>query len=213
MQWNRISCDQELLPKWWVLSCYHLHAKPQLFWYEASSAWQLVNWYYFGPRLLKLYTQVQISFGGPKPALRISASDCIKTDMVPRLFDLLTNECKPIITKLRKHSIANEKFIAKTIKSDLVNGVIESSTTPWRAQVLVTAEENHRKRMFIGYSETINKYTLLDDYPLPNLQNMVIKIAQYSYFSTLDFRTAYYQVKISEKDRPFTAFKANGKLY
>ena len=166
-----------------------------------------------GQDFLKLHNHVQISFGGPKPALRISALDCIKTDVVPRLFDHLTNECKPIITKSRKHSMANEKFIAETIKNDLRNGIIEPSTSPWRAQVLVTTGENHRKRMCIDYSETINKYTLLDGYPLPNMQSMVNKIAQYSHFSTLDLKSAYHQVEIPVEDRPYTAFEANGKLY
>ena len=72
-----------------------------------------------GQDFLKLRNHVQISFGGPKPALRISALNCIKSDL-PRLFDYLTNECKPIITKSRKHSMVNEKFIAETIKNDLL---------------------------------------------------------------------------------------------
>ena len=84
------------------------------------------------------------------------------------------------------HSAANEKFIAETIKNDLRNGVIEPSISPWRALVLVTTGENHRKLMCIDYSETINKFTLLDGYPLPNMQDLVNKVAQHSHFSTLD---------------------------
>ena len=106
-----------------------------------------------------------------------------------------------------------KKFIAETIKNDLLNGVIKPSTSPRRAQVLVTTGENHRKRICIDYSENINKYSLLDGYPLPNMQSMVNKIAQYSHFSTLDLKTAYHQVEIPEEDRPYTAFEANGKLY
>ena len=67
--------------------------------------------------------------------------------------------------------------------------------------------------MCIDYGETINKYTLLDGYPLPNMQSMVNKIAQYSHFSTLNLKAAYHQVEIPEEDRPYTAFEANGKLY
>ena len=37
-----------------------------------------------GQDFLKLHNHAQISFGGPEPALRISALDCIKTDVVPR---------------------------------------------------------------------------------------------------------------------------------
>jgi len=57
------------------------------------------------------------------------------------------------------------------MKNYLRNGVIEPSTSLWRAQVFVTTGENHHKRMCIDYSKTINKYTLLDGYPLPNMQS------------------------------------------
>ena len=142
-----------------------------------------------------------------------NALKCIKTNVVPRLFEHLASDCKPIITKLRVHSLANEKFIAETRKNDLKEGIIEPSSSPWRAQVLVVTGDNHKKRMCIDYSETINKYTLLDGYSLPNMQNLVNKVAQYSYFSTLNLKTAYHPVEIPIEDRPYTAFKANVKLY
>ena len=83
-----------------------------------------------GQDFLKLHNHAQISFGGPEPALRISALDCIKIDVVPRLFDHSSNESKPISTKSCKHSMANKKFIAETIENDLLKGVIESITSP-----------------------------------------------------------------------------------
>lgn len=40
----------------------------------------------------------------------------------------------------------------------------------------------------------------------------VIKIAQYSLFSTIDLRSAYHQVPVRDKDKPYTVFEACGKL-
>ena len=121
---------------------------------------------------------------------------------------MLYHDCSNI-----QHSLANKKFIAETIKNDLKEGIIEPSSSPWCAQVLVVTEDNHKKRMCINYSETINKYTLLDGYPLPNKQILANKVAQYSHFSTLYLKSAYHQVKILIEDRPCTAFEANGKLH
>ena len=67
--------------------------------------------------------------------------------------------------------------------------------------------------MVVDYSETINKYTQLDAYPFPKIDEMVYEIAQYKVFSTIDLRSAYYQIPLSEKDRIYTAFKADGKLW
>ena len=63
--------------------------------------------------------------------------------------------------------------------------------------------------MVIDYSQTINKYTQIDAYPLPKSDEMVNKIAQYKAFSTIDLRSAYYQIPLSEKDKISTAFEAD----
>jgi len=40
------------------------------------------------------------------------------------------------------------------------------------------------------------------------MHDLVTKIAQYKYFSTLDLKSAYHQVEIPVEDRPYTAFQA-----
>ena len=67
--------------------------------------------------------------------------------------------------------------------------------------------------MVVDYSQTINKYTQLDAYPLPKIDEMVNEIAKYKVFSTIDLRRAYYQIPLSEEDRQYTAFEADGKLW
>ena len=92
-------------------------------------------------------------------------------------------------------------------------GVIEPSFSPRRAQVLVTKDELHKRRMVIDYSQTVNRFTLLDAYPLPNIDEHISAIAKGTIFSTLDLKSAYYQIPLCPEDRQFTAFEADGKLY
>jgi len=92
----------------------------------------------------------------------------------------------------------------------LAEGIIEPSVSPWRAQVVVTKNETYKRRMVIDYSQTVNRFTLLDAYPLPRIDD---EIAQHKYFSTLDLTSAYYQIPLAIEDRPFKAFEAKGKLY
>ena len=47
----------------------------------------------------------------------------------------------------------------------------------WRAQALLTKDERRKRRMVVDYSQTVNRYTLLDAYPLPNIDEQVAKIA------------------------------------
>lgn len=76
----------------------------------------------------------------------------------------------------------------------------------------MTKDENHKKRLAIDYSQTINRFTLVDAFPLPRISDMV-KIAQYRVLSTIDLRSAYHQVPLKDKGKPYTAFEARGNLY
>ena len=67
--------------------------------------------------------------------------------------------------------------------------------------------------MCIDYSQTVNLFTELDAYPLPKIEFLENELAKYRVFSTIDLRSAYHQILIAEKDRPFTAFEACGKLW
>ena len=67
--------------------------------------------------------------------------------------------------------------------------------------------------MCIDYSQTVNLFTELDAYPLTKIEFLVNELAKYRVFSTFDLRSAYYQILIAEKDRPFTALEACGKLW
>jgi len=56
----------------------------------------------------------------------------------------------------------------------------------FRAQVLVV-HQGPKKRLVIDYSTTINRSTLLDAYPLPNIEDLVNTVAQARYYSWLDY--------------------------
>ncbi len=67
--------------------------------------------------------------------------------------------------------------------------------------------------MVIDSSQTINKFTQLDAFPLPRIEGIVNNVAQYKVFSTTDLRNAYHQFPIKETAKPYTAFQACGQLF
>ena len=67
--------------------------------------------------------------------------------------------------------------------------------------------------MVINYSQTINRFTQLDTFPLPRISEIINDIAQYRVFSTIDLRSAYHQIPLREAERPYTAFEACGGLF
>ena len=155
------------------------------------------------------HQSVSFLHGGPKPPLEVCGLTTLKVEP-PDLFANLTADVHPIATKSRKFSYEDRKFIDSEVQRLLGEGIIEPSKSSWRAQVVVTRNENHKKRMVIDYSQTIN---LLDAFPLPRIDDTVNAIAQYRVFSTIDLRSAYHQVSIKENVKPYTAFQAGDALY
>ena len=158
------------------------------------------------------HSSVTFHYGGSEPPLAICGFSTLNIDP-PEPFANLAANCHPIALKSRRYSREDSAFIDEEVKRLLKEGIIEPSLSPWHAQVVVTKDENHRKRLAIDYSQTINRFTLLDAFPLPRITDMVNKITQYRVFSTIDLRSAYHQVPLKEEDKPYTAFEARGNLY
>lgn len=165
-----------------------------------------------GHDILSDHSSVEIEFGGTAKPLKIC--NVIEAAVPPvSLFSNLSSNIKPIAIRSRKYSEADKQFIRDEISKLLNDRIIEPSNSPWRAQVLVTGGTTHRKRLVIDYSLTINKFTELDAYPLPNIESIVSKVAQYNFFSQIDLRSAYHQVPILSTEKKYTAFEACGNLY
>ena len=154
---------------------------------------------------------IEINETGVPTICKVSCSDI----EAPSLFEHVSEDIRPIVVPSRKYSQEENEFILSETKSLLDGGVISPSHSPWRSQVVIVTDEydHHKKRMAIDYSRTINKFTMLDGYPLPNMDEMANKIAKYKIFSTFDLKAAYYQIPIKEEERNFTAFEACGRLY
>ena len=165
-----------------------------------------------GHDFLNQHSEVFIPFEGDGPPFSVCGVAAANVE-APSLFENLSPDCKPIATKSRRHSATDELFIQQEVQQLLKEGIIEPSSSPWRAQVIVTTNERHKKRLVIDYSQTVNRYTHLDAFPLPRLDKMVETISTYKKYSTLDLQSAYHQVPLKMTDKPYTAFEACGNLY
>ena len=164
-----------------------------------------------GHDILGQHSSLMLRFGGQRPPLNVCNLLCAKV-LPPALFGNLAPDTKPIAIRSRRYSEDHCKFIRSEVERLISEGIIEPSRSPWRAQVVVV-NQGSKKRLVVDYSQTINKFTQLDAYPLPNIESFVGKVAQYNVFSAIDLKSAYHQLPIREEDRPYTAFEADGKLF
>ena len=167
-----------------------------------------------GQDFMHLHKSVNIRFEGTEASLNLIALKALKTSSPSRLFQYLSKNCHPIVTKLRRHSMSDTPFIVMETKCLLLQGIIiKSRNSPWRALILIATNENRKERLRINHSLTIKKFTLLGGYPITRMQDVVRNVSQYNVISTVDLRSAYKQVGLSEAAKILTTFETDGQLY
>ncbi|GJR43537.1 putative nucleotidyltransferase, ribonuclease H [Tanacetum coccineum] len=85
-------------------------------------------------------------------------------------------------------------------------GFIRPSHSPWGAPVLFVKKKDGSLRMCIDYRE-LNKLTVKNRYPLPRIDDLFDQLQGSCYFSKIDLRSGYHQLRVHEDDIPKTAFR------
>ncbi|GJU68270.1 putative reverse transcriptase domain-containing protein [Tanacetum coccineum] len=85
-------------------------------------------------------------------------------------------------------------------------GFIRPSHSPWGAPVLFVKKKDGSLRMCIDYRE-LNKLTVKNRYPLPRIDDLFDQLQGSCYFSKIDLRLGYHQLRVHEDDIPKTAFR------
>ena len=125
------------------------------------------------------------------------------TDLVEHTID--TGNAAPIRQTLRRQPIAYQAQIDNHVQRMLQAGVIVPSSSPWSSNVCLVKKKDGRLRFAVDYRH-LNVLTTIPAYPMPRVDTCIDSLGNSAWFSTMDLRSAFWQVKQSEKDAPKTAF-------
>jgi Reverse transcriptase (RNA-dependent DNA polymerase) len=119
--------------------------------------------------------------------------------------DLLT-DTKPVKRPIYKLSEEELKLLKSQIDELLEEGFIRPSTSSWGSSVIFVPKKEGGLRMRIDY-RALNKATIRNNYPLPRIDEVWDQIGGSKYFSSLDLRSGYNQIRAAEEDVQKTCFR------
>lgn len=92
------------------------------------------------------------------------------------------------------------------IKENLPRGVIRNSTSPAGAPIIFVKKSDGTLRLCVDY-RGLNEITIKDRYPLPLMEETWARLSKAKYYTKLDLRWGYNQIRIAEGDEWKTAFR------
>lgn len=94
--------------------------------------------------------------------------------------------------------------LRKQLKELLKDGFIQPSKAPYAAPMIFQKKKDGSLRMCIDY-RALNKVMVKNKYPIPLIVDLFDQLGEARWFSKIDLRSEYYQVKIDKGDEPKTA--------
>ena len=119
---------------------------------------------------------------------------------------------RPIPYKLESHM---DEEIERMLSADIIT---RCPLSLWNTPVMIIkkpklGEDGEIKYRFIQDARGLNSQCLQDNYELPRINNILDRMSNCKWLSTMDFQSGFTQISLDEDSQPLTAFTYRGNRY
>ena len=140
----------------------------------------------------------------------ISDDDLGETSYVEHRIE--TGDAFPVKKKMYRTPVALREEIQKQVDKLLHLGIVDVSTSPWAAPIVMVKKHDGSWRMCVDF-RGLNAVTKKFAMPLPNITEILDSVGSARVFSSLDMRMGYHQIPIRKQDQEKTAFTCQAGLF
>lgn len=153
-------------------------------------------------RILKFscyYENLSLFFRNPIP--------CLPHRVLNHAIALVPNPV-PVNARPYRYSPAQKDEIERQVSGMLAAGLISPSCSPFASPVILVKKKDNSWRFCVDYHR-LNDLTIKNKFPLPVVDELLDELAGTTYFSKLDLRSGYHQIRRQESDEYKIAFKTH----
>ncbi len=123
-----------------------------------------------------------------------------------------TGDSKPVKRLPYRYNPKDQEIIKKFVNEMLEGGIIAPSNSPWSFPVVLVNKADGGIRFCVDYRR-LNEITRKDSYAIPNIGDILDKIAGCKYYWGLDLANGYWQIPMDPADADKTTFTTSFGTY
>ena len=124
-------------------------------------------------------------------------------DTAEHIIELMDDE--PFKERFQRISPPLLEEVGENLQDMLDGGAIWPSKSPWCNAIVLVRKKDGTLQFCIDFRK-LNARTKKDSFPLPRMQETMESMVGARFFSSMDLKSGFWQVPMSEKSRQYTVF-------